>query len=134
MDKEREIAREAVHRIRSFSTDRPNCSGEENLLRLSVKFCGGCNPHMDRGAVLEIIRSELLGQVRWVSWGEETDLLLLLNGCPVSCTDRPEVRETSRRILKISGDLVSGIEEGTGASSSRGAAFAKGCLSICPER
>ena len=50
----------------------------------------------------------------WVAWGEEADLLLILNGCPVSCADREDVKEKGRRNLMISGHVVSGIEKAAG--------------------
>ena len=113
MGKEGETAREAVGRIRGWLGENQKFGGEENLPRLSVKFCGGCNPQVDRGLLLKILREELVGQVLWVAWGEEADLLLILNGCLVSCADREDVKEKSRRTLMISGNVVSGMEKGT---------------------
>ncbi len=121
MGKEGETAREAVDRIRGWLGENPKFGGEGNLPRLSVKFCGGCNPHIDRGFLLQIIRESLVDQVLWVSWGEEADLLLILNGCLVSCADRGDVKEKTRGTLMISGDVVSGIEKGT-------------CFARCPEK
>jgi len=114
MSKEGETAREAVGKIRGWLRANPTFDGEGSSPRLTVKFCGGCNPQVDRGFILQTIREELLGQVLWVAWGEEADLLLVLNGCPVSCADREDVKEKGRRILMISGNIVSGIEKGAG--------------------
>jgi len=121
MGKEEETAREAVGRIRSWLGGNPTFGREGNLPRLTVKFCGGCNPHVDRGSILQNIRERLGGRVFWVAWGEKADLLLILNGCPVSCAEREDVKEKSRWTLMISGNVVSGIEK-------------RACHPRCPEK
>lgn len=64
-------------------------------MRVVVKYCGGCNPEIDRVRVVEEVRS--WAAVRGVSVkyaaGEEAtapgDLLLVVSGCGVDCATRP---------------------------------------------
>ncbi len=77
---------------------------------MAIKFCGGCNPVLDRGSVAQKIRDGLGGTVHWVSWQEEADLVLIIHGCLTACPDRAEVQKTARFFLEIQGDSVSPIE------------------------
>lgn len=59
-------------------------------LHIRLKYCGGCNPEIDRGAIVKrlerLIEGEGLG-VRFTTTEEKADLLLLINGCPHACIE-----------------------------------------------
>ena len=59
-------------------------------LHIRLKYCGGCNPEIDRGAVVKrlerLINKEGIG-VQFTTTGEKVDLLLLVNGCPHACIE-----------------------------------------------
>jgi hypothetical protein len=76
-----------------------------------VKFCGGCNPLIERGDVANRIRQELGNQVRWAREGEEADLAVMINGCPMACADRPHCKNKPKAFLVIQGDSVAMTEE-----------------------
>ncbi|MGB9698486.1 MAG: hypothetical protein ACPL5I_03775 [Thermodesulfobacteriota bacterium] len=76
--------------------------------RLTIKFCGGCNPAYERGEFAQIVK-ESLPNVRWISTDAEADLLIIINGCNSSCAQRPEIEEKGRFCLAIRGDGVSKI-------------------------
>ncbi len=74
---------------------------------IGVKYCGGCNPVIDRPALVEEIGRRLPPGCRITTdrppyW----DLALLVCGCPIACADRPEVRSTARRWIKVAGLTV----------------------------
>jgi len=75
------------------------------IIRLAVKFCGGCNPSFDRGKVIQILRQNLAG-VRWVLAEEEADFLVLINGCLSSCADRPEVKRRVAASVTVRGNSI----------------------------
>jgi hypothetical protein len=106
------VAKEAIGRIRNWLRGNSKVRAKGDLPRLAIKFCGGCNPLLDRGFISKIIREILREEVSWVDWGEDMDLLLILNGCPASCADRPDVQKKCRHTLIISGEFVSGIAKG----------------------
>jgi hypothetical protein len=112
MSKEKKVAEEAIGRIRNWLMGNAKVRGKGDLPRLAIKFCGGCNPLLDRGSISKIIREKLGEEVSWADWEEDTDLLLILNGCPASCADRPDVQKKCRHTLIISGAFVSAIEKG----------------------
>jgi hypothetical protein len=67
----------------------------EAELKLRIKYCGGCNPEIDRVAVVgrleEIMRS--CGVTLCIVGEDNPDVLLLVNGCPRACLeqDYPEI-------------------------------------------
>ncbi len=107
---ERECAREAGGKIRGWLEKERRSRGQAFVPRLSIKFCGGCNPATDRGAVAREIQEILGTAVGWVPWEEKADLVILLNGCLTACADRVEVRQNARFFLEIQGSSVSPIE------------------------
>jgi hypothetical protein len=64
-------------------------------LRIGVKFCGNCNPHISGGDTLRQIKDKaanLLPEAKFVTWDSQNlDALLVISGCPVDCATRPEV-------------------------------------------
>lgn len=104
VSKEEKLAREVTARIWAWK--------KKIIPVLAVKFCGGCNPDFDRGALAQIIRRELASEVSWVSAQEDTDLLLIVNGCSTGCADRREVQEKAAEFLIIRGNTLSAIQKG----------------------
>ena len=102
---EEKLAREVTVRIRAWK--------KKSIPVLAVKFCGGCNPDLDRGALAQIIRRELASEVSWVSAQEETDLLLIINGCSTGCAVRREGQEKAAEFLIIQGNTLSAIQKGS---------------------
>lgn len=78
-------------------------------MRIAVKYCGGCNPGIERGELVsqltQIMARErpewelvLLSQEPW-------DVLLIINGCPVGCGAKQFLAET-RPVLTVSGERL----------------------------
>jgi hypothetical protein len=68
-----------------------------------VRYCGGCNPEIDRGLLVKQLQARNRADgdtVTFVGHAEDGDLLLLINGCPRACLeeDDPEPAETGKRI------------------------------------
>ena len=76
------------------------------MLRVGVKYCGGCNPEYDRVILVEQIMERLEEKVSFVpSESEEVDVILSVHGCKTACADLSDFRGT--RIWN-----VTDIEEG----------------------
>ena len=99
------LSREAVARIRTWLRERRRGGKPPSLPRFGVKFCGGCNPRIERGAVAKRIRKELGSEVRWVSGDEERDFILIINGCPTACANIAEIRGEGPALV-ISGEMI----------------------------
>ncbi|MBP2639608.1 MAG: hypothetical protein H6Q66_559 [Firmicutes bacterium] len=56
---------------------------------VSIKFCGGCNPRYERGAVARKISERIIAQGAVSSYNQlDADLVIFLSGCSASCADR----------------------------------------------
>ncbi len=55
-----------------------------------MKYCGGCNPEIDRGRLVKHVQALSRGEgdaVAFVGHAAEGDLLLQVNGCPRACLE-----------------------------------------------
>ena len=110
MNEEDRLAGETIQKIRAWLA-KETAGGEKSLIpRLAIKFCGGCNPVFERGGLAQKVR-EGIAAVQWVSWEEEPDLVLIINGCPTACAERAEVQKHSNASLVIQPAGVSDIEK-----------------------
>ena len=58
------------------------------MLKVRIKYCGGCNPYYDRVALVKRIESRLQGEVEFVSTEiDGVDLILAVEGCQTACAD-----------------------------------------------
>lgn len=110
MNDEEKLAREAVVRIRAWAGKRAKAHGGDSSPRLAIRFCGGCNPCLEREALAQMLRQGLTAEIQWVTNEEGADLLLIINGCPTACADRPEILDQGAENLIISGTEVSEVK------------------------
>lgn len=111
---EERLARETVARIRTWAEQRKGVPGADSFSRVAIKFCGGCNPTIDRGQLARSIRKNLTGLVHWVPSEEVADLLLIISGCLSACVDRPEVTEKAAEYFVIAGSQIVFIRRNPG--------------------
>jgi hypothetical protein len=75
---------------------------------LGVKYCGGCNPTIDRVRVVGEIQKmlprgfTLTSDTNAAPW----DTGIMMCGCVCACIDKPEVRNLSRRWIIVAGNNV----------------------------
>jgi len=75
------------------------------MIRVGIKYCGGCNPDYDRIALVEELKHRLAGRVEFVS--SETDnieMILAVEGCPTACADLSSVKNQNFFIITAPGD------------------------------
>ena len=67
----------------------------DTKVRLSIRYCGGCNPVVDRGELALSIKARL--PETGIDWelvdemtGEKPDVRLVISGCVRDCTTRPD--------------------------------------------
>jgi len=75
---------------------------------IGIKYCGGCNPHIDRAKLaLEI---EKLLPPEYSLATDQTfnpwDIGILICGCPTACVDKPDVRGLARKWIIVAGNSV----------------------------
>jgi len=70
------------------------------LLKVAIKYCGGCNPDYDRVALAQRIKEVLSGKVQFVSpEDEDIDLVLAIEGCKTACADVSGFESSKIRII-----------------------------------
>jgi len=58
------------------------------MLKIGIKYCGGCNPYYDRVALVRRIEGRLHGKVEFVSPDKDSvELVLAVEGCKTACAD-----------------------------------------------
>ena len=58
------------------------------MLKVAIKYCGGCNPGYDRVALADYIKNSLHGRAEFVPLdSQEIDLVLAVEGCKTCCAD-----------------------------------------------
>jgi len=81
-------------------------------MRIAIKYCGGCNPVIDRTRVVE--KLERLVQENWPEWkfspyyAGNFDVVVLINGCPTACTDE-QFKDADFPVLRVAGELLDGV-------------------------
>ena len=82
------------------------------MIKVGVKFCGGCNPYYDRVALVKRIESRLRGKVAFVSTAnDDVDLVLAVEGCNTACADLSSFAGKDRRVITQSEDADEFIQE-----------------------
>ncbi len=88
---------------------------------IGIKYCGGCNPLIDRQGLVRDIEKLLPPNLRLA-----TDITpspwkigILVCGCPIACADRANIRGISKRWIRVGGASVDldSMEIGEMASS-----------------
>jgi hypothetical protein len=65
------------------------------ILRIGIKYCGGCNPLYDRVATVKKLEQKLRGKAVFVSTDrKEVDLILAVQGCDRACADLSHFKGT----------------------------------------
>lgn len=75
---------------------------------IGLKYCGGCNPVIDRAALVQEIEKLLSTGWKLVTerQADPWETALLVCGCPVACANREEVKGLARQWVLISGPMV----------------------------
>jgi hypothetical protein len=75
---------------------------------IGVKYCGGCNPLIDRAKLVQEI-----GKLLPLEYSLTTnlssnpwDIGILVCGCPTFCADQPDTRNSARKWIVVAGSSV----------------------------
>lgn len=89
-------------------------SGKRAILRVVVKYCGGCNPRYDRTELIdEFFRRTATADAVRVLFGSPADFVLIVNGCQSACCDNPDnyALASNSLIIKCEDDLHKAVEK-----------------------
>ena len=75
-------------------------------MKLRIKYCGGCNPIINRSKLVAAVRNELSKSVDVEVVDKDADVGLLVSGCQVCCPNLSQIEDQARRWVIVGGDLV----------------------------
>jgi len=74
--------------VRGQKTESFGFQKADPMLRVGIKYCGGCNPGYDRVALLDQLAERLAGRVEFIAPPDaDVDLILAIEGCKTACAD-----------------------------------------------
>jgi hypothetical protein len=76
--------------------------------QVGVKYCGGCNPQINRSFLVQQIRMQLPKDycLSLDSPNKVWDTAILVCGCPTACADSVETRALAKRWIIVGGPMV----------------------------
>jgi len=82
------------------------------MLKVEIKYCGGCNPYYDRVALVRRIESGLKGKVEFVSpENDHVDFIMAVEGCRTACADLSSFDGKKIRLITHQDDAEEFIQE-----------------------
>jgi hypothetical protein len=75
-------------------------------MKVGVKFCGGCNPYIDRKKVMERVKNMLPPgkyKFEYFDW-DDCAAFIAVNGCSLACVRYP----ASQKVIVVSGFEIEG--------------------------
>jgi len=81
------------------------------MLSIGIRYCGGCNPQIDRSGVItrlrEAIRKKDIELDFTADRQHSVDLVLLINGCMHACIEEAYRKEGhTTRFISVRGEMV----------------------------
>ena len=85
---------------------------KDNMKKISICFCGGCNPRIDRGEIASELQSLFQRYHYKVVYNEKqaADLVIYLSGCTANCA----AREQGENSITVAGALIDSVEVNNG--------------------
>jgi hypothetical protein len=80
----------------------------QNMNLIGIKYCGGCNPHIDRKKLVQEIEKLLPSKHIFTTHHSSNPwaLGILICGCPTACADKPEFKNLARKWIVVAGNSV----------------------------
>lgn len=75
-------------------------------MKLRIKFCGGCNPIINRSKLVKAVKNQLADVVNLEVVDRQADVGLLVGGCPVCCVNLSQIEDQARQWVIVGGDLL----------------------------
>jgi hypothetical protein len=75
---------------------------------IGIKYCGGCNPLIDRAKMVCEIRKALPPEYSLTTESSSNpwDIGIMVCGCSSACVEKPEIRNLARQWILVAGKSV----------------------------
>lgn len=79
-------------------------------MRLTIKYCGGCNPLINRRRIAEKVINNLQTVCKVELVQNEADVILVICGCPAACVDLDNIKNKCGKLILVSGNGVNYLQ------------------------
>lgn len=79
-------------------------------MKMKIKYCGGCNPSINRKKVVEEVLEKLRASIDLELVSEEADIALVVCGCTAACVNLDEIKDQARELVVVGGTVVDGYQ------------------------
>ncbi|MCF8110717.1 MAG: hypothetical protein K9J85_04430 [Desulfobacteraceae bacterium] len=74
------------------------------MFKVRVRYCGGCNPEIDRSLTVKQLAQMLKGRAQWTyDQKAEADVILHVSGCAHACPDEENSSPVPQPVVSIQG-------------------------------
>lgn len=75
---------------------------------IGIKYCGGCNPVIDRAKLVQEINRQLPAEFILANNqnNDQWDIGILICGCLTACADKPDFKNLTRKWIVVAGHSV----------------------------
>jgi len=80
----------------------------ENMKLIGIKYCGGCNPVIDRTKLAKEIKKMISPEYSLSKdhSSNDWDVGIMICGCPTACADKPDFKNLARRWIIVAGNSI----------------------------
>jgi hypothetical protein len=76
-------------------------------MKVGIKYCGGCNPFINRKRLVNGVMQKLPGDYSYEYFDfAGCDVVLVVNGCTIACAEVP----SGKNIILVAGPTIDGWE------------------------
>ena len=75
-------------------------------MKLRIKYCGGCNPIINRSRLVNQVKDELQKKTNIEIVDKDADVGLLVGGCQVCCPNLSQIEDQAKQWVIVGGNLV----------------------------
>jgi len=79
-------------------------------MRLRIKYCGGCNPSINRSKLVNQVLDEVRSMTNIEIVNDAADVGLVVAGCPVCCVNVQEIEDQADQWVIVGGNTVDHIQ------------------------
>jgi hypothetical protein len=80
------------------------------MVKVKIKYCGGCNPYIDRPQLVRKVLEKLKTVTNVEIVSSDADVGLIVGGCPVCCVDQSEIEDQASAWIIVGGTLVNHVD------------------------
>ncbi|NLB87692.1 MAG: hypothetical protein GX790_00450 [Syntrophomonadaceae bacterium] len=75
-------------------------------MKLRIKYCGGCNPNINRTKLVKEVLDRLKDKTNVEVVNDKADVGLIVGGCSVCCVNLSEIEDQAAIWVVVGGNLV----------------------------